>query len=75
MAAFKVPADLADLPLTLAQVRDILDKRSMVARLQNRLDALPAKEAELRKQLESAKRAEAILVGTAQKQATDAVTP
>ena len=45
--AFHVPSDLADLDLTLTEVRAIVNARRRCKTLQNRLDALPRKQDEL----------------------------
>lgn len=42
MAAFRVPDDLADKDLTIAQVIEILDNRRKRTIIQNRLDRLPS---------------------------------
>lgn len=44
MPAFRVPQDLADLDLTLAQVREILDNRRKRKTVQTRMDGLAAKK-------------------------------
>lgn len=49
--AFRVPDDLADLDLTLREVREILDNRQAGKRIQTRLDNLPAKHEQLKAEL------------------------
>ena len=50
--AFHVPADLADIDMTLAEVRAIIENRRKVSALEGRLARLPAKEKQLREAIQ-----------------------
>lgn len=65
MAGFKVPADLADLPLTLVQVQEVLDLRRKRKQVQARLDALPDRAEEYRKTIADLEQEEKDLLASA----------
>lgn len=50
-AAFRVPADLADLDISLSKVQEILANRRRLAVVQARIDGLPKKARNLETEL------------------------
>lgn len=62
---FKVPDDLADKDLTLTEVKRILDNRKAMKRIQNRIDAMPAKIADMEAEVKRLAENEAALLAEA----------
>ena len=70
---FKVPDDLMDKDLTLTEVRQILDNRKTINRVQARLDGLPAKAEACKAELVTLREAEEkMLADAAERRTADA---